>query len=91
MTFTTNRLLSAWIVFVFAALAIASSTSAQDMAIINANIATMDRANPTAEALIVKDGRITAVGTTEEIKAKLGDDVKPVSYTHLTLPTTPYV
>ena len=91
MTFTTNRLLSAWIVFVFAALAIASSTSAQDMAIINANIATMDRANPTAEALIVKDGRITAVGTTEEIKAKLGDDTIPVSYTHLTLPTTPYV
>ena len=78
MTFTTNRLLSAWIVFVFAALAIASSTSAQDMAIINANIATMDRANPTAEALIVKDGRITAVGTTEEITAKLGDDTKPL-------------
>ena len=78
MNFTTKRLLFALICFVVAALTIASSAVAQDMAIINANIATMNRDNPKAEALIVKDGRITAVGTTEEIKAKLSADAKPI-------------
>ena len=57
---------------------LATSAIAQDMAIVNANIATMNRDNPKAEALIVKDGRITAVGTTEEITAKLGADAKPL-------------
>ena len=37
------------------------------MAIINANIATMDPARPKAAALIIKDGRIAAVGSNDEI------------------------
>ena len=41
---------------------------AQDMAILNANIATMDRDNPKAEAMLIKDGRITAVGSTKEMR-----------------------
>ena len=77
------------------------AVSAQHMAIVNANIATMDRDNPKAEAMLVKDGRITAVGSTEEIRKNVdarmivldldGKFLMPgfiaVSYTHLTLPT----
>ncbi|QEG20760.1 amidohydrolase [Mariniblastus fucicola] len=48
----------------------------QDMAIINANVATMDSDNPKAEAFIVKDGRIAAVGTSEEISKQIDADMK---------------
>lgn len=48
---------------------------AQDMAILNANIATMDRENPKAEAMLIKDGRITAVGSTKEMRNNI--DEKP--------------
>ena len=41
---------------------------------------------------IMKDGEVSQVGTPEEIVANPKDQyVKAVSYTHLTLPTTPYV
>ena len=46
---------------------LATLTFGQDMAIINANIATMDPARPKAAALIIKDGRIAAVGSNDEI------------------------
>lgn len=50
--------------------------SAQEMAIINANIATMDRDNPKAEALIVKDGRIAAVGSNDDISKQTTSAMK---------------
>ena len=48
----------------------------QDMAIINANIATMDKANPKAQAMIVKGGRIVAVGSTEELSKQVEAGMK---------------
>ncbi|MGB1216662.1 MAG: amidohydrolase, partial [Saprospiraceae bacterium] len=36
--------------------------------IINANIATMDKDNPSAEAIAVRDGKIIAIGSNEEIQ-----------------------
>ena len=68
-----SKLLSAFVVFTFVA-----SATAQDLAIINTNIATMNRDNPKAEALIVKDGRIAAVGSNKEIAAQLPADVTPI-------------
>ncbi len=49
---------------------------AQDMAIINANIATMNRDSPKAEALIVKDGRIVAVGSKDEVSKLIEADMQ---------------
>jgi predicted amidohydrolase YtcJ len=49
---------------------------AQDMAVINANIATMDRSKPKAECLIVKDGRIAAVGSKDEITKLIESDME---------------
>jgi predicted amidohydrolase YtcJ len=49
---------------------------AQDMAIINANIATMEKDNPKAQAMIVKGGRIVAVGSTEELSKKVEASMK---------------
>lgn len=67
------KLLSVFIVLTFV-----NSVAAQDLAIINANIATMNRDSPKAEALIVKDGRITAVGNNKEISTLIPADVTPI-------------
>ena len=62
----------------FAILAFTPLVAAQDLAIINANIATMDRDNPKAEALIVKDGRIAAVGSSEAVRKQITADLKVI-------------
>lgn len=43
-----------------------------DIVLINGVIATVDDENPTAEAVAIKDGKILAVGSTEEIENYLG-------------------
>ena len=47
-----------------------------------------------AIAAVLKDSQLSTLdGTTQQAvrDAVAGRDVRPVSYTHLTLPTTPYV
>ena len=49
-----------------------------DLVILNANIRTMDRKKPRAEALAVKDGKFVAVGTNREIRAFVGPQTKRI-------------
>jgi len=44
-----------------------------DLALINANVYTVDAATPTAEALVVRDDSIVFVGSTEDARALIGD------------------
>lgn len=60
-----SDLLVCVLILFFSATAFAQSA---DLIIINANIRTMDKANPRAEAVAVEDGRIVAVGTTKTIQ-----------------------
>ena len=58
---------------------LAASVGAQsppDLIILNANVRTMDKANPTAEAIAVEDGRISAVGKSEDIRKLAGKDTR---------------
>ena len=43
--------------------------SAKDLIIVNARITTLDRQNPSAEALAIRDGRFLAVGSEAEARA----------------------
>ncbi|HQU93576.1 MAG TPA: amidohydrolase [Pyrinomonadaceae bacterium] len=52
--------------------------SPPDLVILNANIRTMDRANPRAEAVAARDGRITAVGSTDEIRKLVDKETKVI-------------
>ncbi len=49
-----------------------------DLVIINANVRTMDKADPKAEAVAIFNGRIAAVGTTEDIKKLAGENTKTI-------------
>ncbi len=49
-----------------------------DLILINGVVATLDDTNPTAEAVAIKDGKIFAVGSTEEIKNYLSDSTKVI-------------
>ena len=49
------------------------------------SIVTMNRSLPEATAIAIRDGMVIEVGSLESLQPW------PVSYTHLTLPTTPYV
>ncbi|HEX6279534.1 MAG TPA: amidohydrolase [Pyrinomonadaceae bacterium] len=62
----------------FSSVGIVGQSPQPDLIIVNANIRTMDKANPTAEALTVKAGRITAVGTTEDIQKLAGKETKVI-------------
>ena len=60
-------------------LLLAASAVAQphaDLIIFSANVRTMDKANPTAEAVAVGDGRIIAVGKSDDIRKLAGKDTK---------------
>jgi len=41
----------------------------KDLIIVNAKVTTLDRANPTAEAVAIRDGRFIAVGSEAEVRA----------------------
>jgi predicted amidohydrolase YtcJ len=49
-----------------------------DLVLTNGHIATVDPAEPTAEALAVRDGKIEAVGTVAEIKAYIGQKTEVI-------------
>jgi predicted amidohydrolase YtcJ len=52
---------------------------ALDLAIVDANIITMDGAKPKAEALAIKSGRFVAVGSSSEIRALAGSGTETLS------------
>ena len=70
-----------------------------DLIVTNATIYTVDNNFSKAEAFAIKDGTFIDIGSSLEITTKYASketiDAKgktiAVSYTHLTLPTTPYV
>lgn len=45
-----------------------------DLLVVNATIYTVDSAFSTAEAMAIRDGKIVAVGTSEELEAKFSAD-----------------
>ena len=45
-----------------------------DLLIVNARIATLDRANPQAEAVLMRDGRFAAVGREADVRAAAAPD-----------------
>ncbi|GGE75543.1 amidohydrolase [Niveispirillum cyanobacteriorum] len=47
----------------------------KDLILTNAKVTTLDRANPQAQAVAIRDGRILAVGTEAEVRAASGPDV----------------
>jgi hypothetical protein len=55
-----------------------AAQSPPDLIIINANIRTMDKANPNAEAVAISNGRIAAVGTAEDIKKLACENTKTI-------------
>lgn len=63
-----------------ALLVFAASIEAQspDLIIINADIRTMDKANPRAEAVAIVNGRFVAVGTTKTIEPLAGKETKTI-------------
>lgn len=50
----------------------ASSVDAQDLAVVNANIVTLDSRRPRAQAALVRKGRIAQVGSSQDVRAAAG-------------------
>ena len=46
----------------------------KDLIIANAKVTTLDRANPVAEAVLIRDGRFLAVGSEPEVRAAAAPD-----------------
>ncbi|MFK7807083.1 MAG: amidohydrolase [Saprospiraceae bacterium] len=49
-----------------------------DLVILNGNVTTMDKANPKAKAIAIKDHHIIAVGNDDEIKSFSGENTKTI-------------
>jgi len=64
----------------FFVLACQSDTNEEiaDTILINGNIATVDPANPSAEALAIKGDRLLKIGSNDAIKALVGDNTKTI-------------
>lgn len=71
-------LIRATIILLFFVANTAAQSPPADLVIINANVRTMDKANPRAEAVAVADGRIVAVGTSQTIKSFAGKTAKVI-------------
>ena len=50
-----------------------SDLGSRNVAIVNARVLTMESSQPTAQAVLVRNGRITHVGSTSEVKVNAGD------------------
>ena len=57
-----------------------SRSTAADLIFCNGLIYTVDRARPWAQAVAVKDGRIAAIGTNDDIEALRGPDTEVVDF-----------
>lgn len=55
-----------------------SGNSKADLVIVNGNIYTVDNENPKAEAVVVKDGKIVFVGTSDKAKEFAGNGVETI-------------
>src|ERR1700704_2320944 len=55
-----------------------SATTAPDLILHNGKITTLDRQNPEAQAVAIRDGRFVAAGTDREVMAHAGPDTKRV-------------
>src|SRR5882672_8996838 len=55
-----------------------SATTAPDLILFNGKITTLDRQNPEAQAVAIRDGRFMAAGTEREVMAYAGGDTKRV-------------
>ena len=53
-------------------------TDAPELIVTNARVTTLDRSNPDARAIAVKDGRIAAVGSEREITALAGSETRTI-------------
>lgn len=73
-----GRFLSRAIVSILLFFLISVFAFAQDLIILNANVRTMDKANPTAQAVAVEDGRITQLGSTESVRKLISSDTKVI-------------
>lgn len=58
--------------------AVCAQPTAADLVVINAQIRTMDKTNPVAEALAATGGRIITVGKTREIRPLIGDRTRVI-------------
>src|SRR5262245_28406211 len=50
-----------------------SDFGSRNVAMVNARVLTMESSQPTAQAVLVRNGRITYVGSTSEVKANARD------------------
>ena len=62
----------------------AASGDAADLVLRNGNIVTVDDANPEAQALAAKDGRIVALGSDAEVEQYIGPDTEVIDLDGLT-------
>ena len=56
----------------------ASSHPVADLILTNGNVVTLDAQNPTAAAIAITDGRITAIGSAAEIADYIGDSTEVI-------------
>jgi predicted amidohydrolase YtcJ len=57
---------------------ISAMTAAKDLILINAQVTTLDRENPKAEAVAIRDGRFLAVGSEQEVRAAVAPNAQVV-------------
>jgi len=55
-----------------------AENSTADLVVLHANVITVDKDHPRAEALAVRDGRFTAVGTLDEIQEWIGEKTQVI-------------
>jgi len=53
-------------------------TAAQDLILVNAKVTTLDRENPVADAVAIRDGKFLAVGTEGEVRATAAPNAKVI-------------
>jgi predicted amidohydrolase YtcJ len=56
--------------------AVAQHTRSTDLVFVNGNIYTMDGRQPRAEALAIRNGRIIAVGSNDDVRRRVSDDAR---------------
>jgi hypothetical protein len=73
-----KKLAALLLLFAFSAVPIPAAGISPELIVVNANIRTLDRGRPAAEALAVLGGRIVAVGSTAEIRKLAGKSTRVI-------------